>query len=162
MATSELHIPQRVAYSDMGPALASSTAQPVRVCFLMDELAVAGTESQLLALIRHLDRSRVSPYLCLLRGTNAASQALEPSDCPVIRLALGALARPRTISAAFRFLCFLRCERIQVLQVYFPDSTYFGIPLGWLGGVPNRVRTRNNVGHWLTPTHRFLGRLLTV
>ena len=32
---------------------------PVRVCFLIDELANAGTETQLLALIRHLDRSRI-------------------------------------------------------------------------------------------------------
>ena len=37
--------------------------EPVRVCFLIDELAAAGTEMQLLALIRHLDRRRVAPFL---------------------------------------------------------------------------------------------------
>src|SRR5262249_41947690 len=38
------------------PADSAPAARPVRVCFLIDELAVAGTETQLLALIRHVDR----------------------------------------------------------------------------------------------------------
>ena len=37
-------------------ALSVPEPRPVRVCFLIDELAMAGTETQLLALIRHLDR----------------------------------------------------------------------------------------------------------
>ena len=135
-------------------------AHPVRVCFLIDELAAAGTETQLLALIRHLDRRRVRPYLCLLRGDNPVSQALEPDDCPILRLGVGSLCRPATLARAWRFVCFLRRERIDVLQVYFPDSSYFGMPAAWLAGVKHRVRTRNNLGHWLTPLHRRLGRAL--
>jgi glycosyltransferase involved in cell wall biosynthesis len=133
---------------------------PVRVCFLIDELAVAGTETQLLALIRHLDRHRVTPHLCLLRGDSAVSRALEPADCPVWRLGVGALARPRVLASMVRFVRQLRRHRIEVLQAYFPDSSYFGIPAAWLAGVPHRVRTRNNIGHWLTPWHRRLGRVL--
>jgi L-malate glycosyltransferase len=135
-------------------------AEPVRVCFLIDELAAAGTETQLLALVPRLDRRRVRPYLCLLRGDSAASRALEPEDCPVRRLGVGSLLRPRTLLRLGRFAAWLRRERIDVLQVYFPDSSYFGLPAAFLAGVPNRVRTRNNVGHWLTPLHRLLGRLL--
>src|SRR5579884_3444004 len=141
---------------------AEAAPRPVRVCFLIDELAPAGTEIQLLALIRHLDRRRVWPYLCLLRGDNAVSQALEPDDCPILRLDVGSLRHPRTLLRAWRFLRFLRRERIDVVQAYFADSSYFGIPAAWLAGVPHRIRTRNNVGHWLTPLHRRLGRLLNV
>jgi glycosyltransferase involved in cell wall biosynthesis len=133
---------------------------PVRVCFLIDELATAGTETQLLALIRRLDRRRVQPSLCLLRGESTASQALEPEDCPVLRLGVGSLRSPAMLARAWRLGRFLRRERIDVLQVYFPDSTYFGVPVGWLAGVPAIVRTRNNIGHWLTPLHRRFGRLL--
>jgi glycosyltransferase involved in cell wall biosynthesis len=136
--------------------------RPVRVCFVIDELAPAGTESQLAALIRHLDRRCVRPYLCLLRGDNPTSQALEPDDCPILRLGVGSLRHPRTLLQMGRFLRFLRRERIDVVQTYFADSTYFGIPVAWLAGVPHRLRTRNNVGHWLTPLHRRLGRLLNV
>jgi glycosyltransferase involved in cell wall biosynthesis len=134
--------------------------RPVRVCFLIDELAAAGTETQLLALVRRLDRCRVQPFLCLLRGDSAASRALEPADHPVLRLGVGSLRSPATLVRAWRLARFLRRERIDVLQVYFPDSTYFGVPVAWLAGVPAIVRTRNNIGHWLTPLHRRLGRLL--
>jgi glycosyltransferase involved in cell wall biosynthesis len=133
---------------------------PIRICFLIDDLALAGTETQLLALIHELDRSRFRPYLCLLRGGNAQSRGLEPSNCPVMRLGVGALARPSAIRAAFRFAQFLRREHIDVLQVYFPDSTFFGIPVAWLAGVPCRIRTRNNLGHSLTRLQSCLGRLL--
>lgn len=133
---------------------------PIRVCFLIDELATAGTETQLLALIRQLDRSRVLPYLVLLRGNSELSRALEPGDCPVLRLGVGSLRHPATVFRAWSFVQFLWRERIDVVQVYFPDSTYFGVPAAWIAGVRHRIRTRNNIGHWLTPLHRRLGRAL--
>jgi glycosyltransferase involved in cell wall biosynthesis len=136
------------------------SAVPVRVCFLIDELASAGTETQLLALVRHLDRQRVLPYLCLLRGDNPASRTLEPDSCPVWRLGVSSLHHPRTLVQAYRFGRFLRREHIDVVQTYFPDSSYFGLPVAQFAGVRHRLRTRNNLGHWLTPLHRLLGRLL--
>jgi glycosyltransferase involved in cell wall biosynthesis len=142
------------------PRLAGAAGRPARVCFLIDDLAAAGTESQLLALIRRLDRRRVEPTLCLLRGDGPASRALEPDDCPVWRLGVGALRSPATLARAWRFVRLLRRARIDVVQTYFPDSSYFGLPLAKLAGVPHRLRTRNNLGHWLTPRHRFLGWLL--
>jgi glycosyltransferase involved in cell wall biosynthesis len=56
----------------------------------------------------------------------------------------------------------LRRRRIDVVQTFFPDSCYFGLPAAWLARVPHRLRTRNNLGHWLTPLHRWLGRLFNV
>jgi glycosyltransferase involved in cell wall biosynthesis len=129
----------------------------LRICFLIDELAAAGTETQLLALLRALDRTRFRPYLVLLRGEGPASRALEPDDCPVMRLGVGSLRSPATVVRAVRFIRFLRRERIDVVQTYFPDSSYFGVSCAFLAGVRHRVRTRNNLGHWVTPAHRWLG-----
>jgi glycosyltransferase involved in cell wall biosynthesis len=134
-------------------------AGPVRVCFMIDRLAVAGTESQLVALIRRLDRARVQPFLCLLDGEDPRSRALEPEDCPVLRLGVRSLRRPRAAARALRLARFLRREHIDVLQVYFADSTYLGVLAGRLAGVPHVVRTRNNLGHWMQPVDRWLGRL---
>ncbi len=77
-----------------------------------------------------------------------------------MRLGVGALLRPYAALQAIRFIRFLRRERIDVVQTYFADSGYFGVPAAWLAGVPHRLRTRNNLGHWLTPLHRRLGRML--
>ena len=143
----------------MTPITDSRPRRPVRVCFMIDSLQPAGTETQLLALIRHLDRSRVRPALCLLDGEDELSRSLEPKDCPVLRLGVKGLSRPQTLAKAWRLARFLNRQRIDVLQAYFPDSTYFGVPVAWLARVPRIVCTRNNIGYWTTPWHRRLGRL---
>src|SRR5207249_3614427 len=103
---------------------------------------------------------RFAPHLYLLRGEGPGSRALEPDDCPVLRLGVGSLGSLATLMKLWRFVRWLRRERIDVVQAYFPDSSYFGMTAAWLAGVPQRLRTRNNVGHWLTPLHRRFGRLL--
>jgi glycosyltransferase involved in cell wall biosynthesis len=152
--THFLPLPPLRGSGDGGEAIA-----PVRVCFLIDNLSRAGSESQLLALIRSLDRSCVEPFLVLLDGENDLSRSLEPSDCPVLRLGIRSFRRWSAIRGAVRFTRFLRQKRIDVLQAYFIDSVYFGVPVAMLAGVRHRLRVRNNLGEWLTPKHRRLGRL---
>ena len=132
---------------------------PIRVCFLIDNLAAAGTESQLLMLIRGLDRDKVRPYLCLLDGTSEASLALEPDDCEILRLGVGSFKRPSTVGKLRRFVRFLRREKIDVLQTHFPDSTCFGVLAGKLARVPRIVRTRRSLGYAMTRADRWLGRV---
>src|SRR5579885_1419512 len=133
--------------------------RPVRVCFFIDRLSRAGTETQLLALIRELDRTRVEPSLVLLDGEDDLSRSLEPADCPVLRLGVKRLLGPGAVRAAGRLAGFWRRQRVEVLQVYFLDSAYFGVPLARWCGVPKVVRVRNNLGYWLTRKHRVLNRL---
>ncbi|NQT14976.1 MAG: glycosyltransferase, partial [Planctomycetes bacterium] len=145
----------RLASSNKKRAVPSGASRrPVRVCFMIDNLSgsttravVGGTETQLLSLIEGVDRTKIRPHLCLLDGTNEASRSLEPEGCPVLRLGLRSLARPRLAASAWRFVRFLRRERIDVLQVSFPDSTCFAVPLARLAGVRCIMQTRRNLGH---------------
>lgn len=134
--------------------------EPVRVCFMVDRLSRAGTETQLLALIRSLDRSRVEPTLVLLDGTDDLSQSLEPADCRVLRLGVKKLLGRGAIRAAGRLREFWRSERPDVLQAYFLDSAYFGVPLARWAGISRVLRVRNNLGYWLTPRHRLMNRII--
>jgi glycosyltransferase involved in cell wall biosynthesis len=147
----------------LAPRLAGPVPNPgatVRVCFMIDRLSRAGTETQLLALVRELDRSRVEPSLVLLDGEDDLSRALEPADCPVIRLGVRKLVSPKAVGAARRLRSFWREHRPDVLQTYFLDAAYFGAPLAKLCGIRNVLRVRNNLGYWLTSRHRLMGRLL--
>ncbi len=137
----------------------SRSDQPVSVCFVIDRLSRAGTETQLIALISHLDRRAVSPSLCVLNGGDSESRSLCPDDCPFLDLGLPKIASPNSLSAAARLASFWRRHRVEVVQTYFLDSTYFAAPLARLCGVPHVVRVRNNTGYWLTARHRMLGRL---
>lgn len=133
--------------------------EPIRVCFLIDRLSRAGTESQLLALIRAFDRSRVEPSLVLLDGDDGTSRGLEPEGCPVLRLGVRSFASRRAVCAAQTLARFLRHHHIDVLQAYFLDSVYFGAPVARVAGVRRIVRVRNNAGYWLTRKHRLLGKI---
>ncbi|MGQ9576949.1 MAG: glycosyltransferase [Thermoguttaceae bacterium] len=133
--------------------------RPVRVCFLIDRLGVGGTESQLLALIRGLHRAVVRPYLCLLDGEDPVSRSLEPGSCPVLRLGVRSLRSPWAFRQAWRFARFLRRERIEVVQTHFPDSSCFGALVARLAGVRLVIGTQRDLGFWMRPTERWLGRL---
>lgn len=139
---------------------------PIRVCFLIDRLGFGGTELQLLALLRALDRSLVAPHLCLLDGSDPRSRSLEPPDCPVLRLRVSRLSQPWAPLRLARFVRFLRRLRAQVLQLYFPDSTCFGLLAGRLARVPCIIRTRNNAhrseSRLQRGAERILGRFATL
>ena len=134
----------------------------IRVCFLIDRVGRGGTEMQVLALLHHLDRSRFQPYLALLDGEDQYSQSIDLSkvDYPVFRLGVRKLLSLETMLQARRFASLLRAERMNILQVYMLDSTYFGVLAGRMAGVGAIVRTRNNTNHWMTPAHRRLGHVL--
>src|SRR5262245_60100399 len=125
----------------------TTSTEPVRVCFMIDRLSRAGTESQLLALIRELDRARVQPSLVLLDGEDDLSRALEPDDCPVLRLGVRRIVSLHAARAARRLQSFWREQKPDVLQVYFLDAAYFGAPVAKLSGVKKVVRVRNNLGY---------------
>ena len=144
-----LHAPTRGTATD-----------PVRVCFMIDRLSRAGTETQLLALVRELDRARVRPTLVLLDGEDDLSRTLEPAHCPVIRLGVRKLFSGRAVTAANRLRAFWREHRPDVLQTYFLDAAYLGAPLAKMCGIRTVLRVRNNLGYWLTRKHRVMNRML--
>jgi len=134
--------------------------RPIRVSFMIDDLSRAGTESQLLALIRTLDRDKVEPTLVLLNGEGEASRSLEPDNCPVLRLGVKRMIGLKGWNAARRLRKFWREHRPDVAQIYFLDSAYLGVPVAKWAGVRKVVRVRNNLGYWQTRKHRTLSRFL--
>ncbi len=133
---------------------------PIRVAYCIDNLSRAGTESQLLALLANLDRTRVEPSLILLDGMRAESRELEPRHCEVVRLGVTRLLSRRAIGAARRLRAHWRARPPEVLQSYFLDASYFSLPLAAAARVPVRLRVRNNLGYWLTRKHRLMNRLV--
>lgn len=141
----------------------SSMSAAIRVCFVIDRLSRAGTESQLLLLLKQLDRERIEPYLCLLDGHDETSLSLLPPDCPTLRLGVRRLASLHAAKQAWKFWRFLRRQRIDIVQTYFPDSTRFAAPIAKAAGVRAVFGSRRNIGHWMTKRDariaRFYNRL---
>lgn len=138
------------------PGATAAARRPVRVCLMIEQLALGGTQLWCLRLLQGLDRSRVEPLLCLLDGEDEFSRSLEPADCPVLRLGVQSLRRPWAFRQALRLAGFLRRHRVDVLQVHHADPTFFGLPAARLARTPRVVHTWYDLGHGLSPTYRRL------
>ncbi len=142
------------------PRAIRTAFEPIRISFVIDDLSRAGTETQLLALIRNLDRGEFEPSLILLNGDGVESRKLEPSDCPILRLGIRKLISPSALMAAAKLRSFWKTHRPSIAQVYFHDSAYFAVPLAKLVGVKHILRVRNNLGYNLTRRDRWMNRLI--
>jgi len=100
-------------------------------------------------LIDHLDRSCFEPFLVLTKGNEATSGAMVPSNCPVFYYDLKRVFSIKGIKKAFEFRRFLKENRIDIIQAYFPDSTFFASIVGKRSGVPVVFGARRNIGHWM-------------
>lgn len=126
----------------------SPTDKKIRIAFLIDRIdyQLGGTETQLLLLLRHLDRTRFEPFLCCLQNSPwlDANRAL----CPTHVVNLDSFFSPRGALNLWRFARWLRRNRIDVLQSHFRDSNIVATLAGRLAGVRCLVATRRNQGYW--------------
>lgn len=137
--------------------------RPLRVALVIDRLRAAGTERQVVQLIEHLDRRLVEPALCLLDGTDELSRLLEPHNVPILRLGVTRLRSGKAFSAAVTFRRWLSQQRIDLVQTYFPDSTFFAALVAGLTRHGRVIATRRNLGYWMQSSDlrraRWIGRL---
>lgn len=122
---------------------------PIRICFIIDSLSLGGTESQLLMLLRHLDRMKVEPFLVLLDGSDEESIAMKPDNCLVRQLGIKKIRSISALQKARDFRFFLKKKRIDIIQAYFPASTFFAALNGKICRVPLFFGARRNIGHWM-------------
>lgn len=120
----------------------------IKIAFIIDtiESPTAGTEKQLLLLIRHLDRSRFQPYLCVLRSSEWLEN--EFNACKLINIGVQSFCMTVSYLNIIRFSSFLRNNQIHILQTHFRDSNISGVMAGKLGSVKAIVSTRRNQGYW--------------
>lgn len=120
----------------------------IKIAFVIDSITspTAGTEKQLLFLLRHLDRNDFEPYLCCLQS----SQWLENDFdiCPLYIVKVKSFKNPVSFFRLWRFAKFLQREKVDVVQTHFRDANIAGIISGKLAGVKKIISTRRNIGYW--------------
>src|SRR3990170_4000411 len=94
----------------------------IRAAFVMDYFGspAGGTESQLIALARGLDRRRFEPRIYLLRPPDKLSAALP--EVRVATLGIGSLARLGSVARLVQFARNLRADHVQLAHLYFNDT----------------------------------------
>ena len=123
----------------------------LRVAFFIDAIrAGAGTENQVLDLLRRLDPLRFETYLFTLREPVPESVARSiPSRCEC--LGLGRLLSLGALKTFWKLVRTLRRERIDIAMLYFADSQLFVPPAAFLSRRTVCVVNRRDMGYWYTP-----------
>jgi len=135
--------------------------RPIRICFVIDYIwGRGGSENQLVMLINHLDRNRFEPFLVLTKSTQEMSGEFVPQSCPVYYYTLKQIYSLAGLKKALEFRRFLKENKIDLIQAYFPDSTFFASIVGKLSGVPVVFGARRNIGHWMRPWDRRKAKFL--
>ena len=137
----------------------------LRVCFVFDFWRRrAGAELQLALLLRHIDRSRIEPFVLTLHGDNEAIPELP--DCPVYALKMGRLQSFSTFAKARKLRRFFKQNQIDIVQALVIDNPLlvFVAAVGKWSRVKKVFGFRVDIGFWMTPkqaragkfAHRFL------
>ena len=91
------------------------------ILYLIDRLAVGGTEGQLGLLLKGLDRERFQPHLGTIRP---GGQKIDlPDDVPLLPLEFRSFYSPSTFFCLRQLGTYIRCHRIRIVQTFFQDPT---------------------------------------
>lgn len=120
----------------------------IKIAFVIDtiESPTAGTEKQLLMLIKHLDRSRFQPYLCVLRVSEWLRQNF--TECELVDVGVPSFAKPSSYLNVLKFAGVLKKQKIDIVQTHFVEGNKVGVLSAKLAGVLTIVSTRRNQGYW--------------
>ncbi len=112
----------------------TSHIQPPGVLFLINTWVVGGTETQVLNLLRYLDRSRFTPYVCSLYADAKLGSAMASVGVPTISLGIRRMRYPDSILRLARLARFCRAKGVRVIQGVRTDQV--ALAVGRMAGVP--------------------------
>jgi glycosyltransferase involved in cell wall biosynthesis len=125
---------------------------------LVPKLEVGGAEIQVVDLLKHLDKSRVSVSLCCL---TFGSARMEREACRYVDSLFILEFRWRGFPLAFsRLVRYFRHGRFEVVHCHMPPADSIGRLGGWIAGVPVRVTTEHGRNLWKSWAYLLFERIL--
>ena len=133
-------------------------SERVRLKAFVTVFDVGGTERQVVALAKGLDRSRFDLSLACFKRSGPFLPEIESLGIPVTTYPINNLHGLRALKEQLRFSRDLRRERIQILHTFNFYPNVFAIPAGRLAGVPVLIATLRDMGDLWTPMQRTVQR----
>ncbi|MFH0779066.1 MAG: glycosyltransferase family 4 protein, partial [Candidatus Eisenbacteria bacterium] len=127
----------------------------IRILFVIDHIyhIGGGTEGQLSCLINGLDRDEFDVHLAALRYSSWIDT--DCFKCPKLILGIGSLKKPDTWRKVRHLSAFIRNQRFDIVQTYFPDSNLVGVIAARWGRAGRVVSAQRNLGYDLNRTRLF-------
>jgi glycosyltransferase involved in cell wall biosynthesis len=126
----------------------------IRVLAFVTVFEVGGTERQLVALTKGLDRSRFDIRVACFRPSGPFLAEIEAQGISVVSYPIRNLHGLNTIREQFRLARDLRRDRTEILHAFNFYPNMFAIPAARLAGVPVIIATLRDMGDLWTPMQR--------
>ncbi|SNC68267.1 Glycosyltransferase involved in cell wall bisynthesis [Marinobacter sp. es.048] len=128
---------------------------PQPILFVIDHFRNpnAGTEGQMLNLIKGLDRARFEPILLVFRDSEYLRKYGFPCDYHV--LGHTRLFAPVTWAALWKLAWKFRASEIRLAHVFFNDPSVICPPIFRLNGIKTII-SRRDMGYWYTLAYRVM------
>lgn len=112
------------------------------ILYLINTWVVGGTETQLLHLLRRIDRTRFRPQVCALYADSNLAAAMAPLDIPNFSLNIGRVRSPDTLPRLQLLARYCREQSVAVLQGLRTDP--LAALVARLAGVPVVLGAQRN------------------
>ena len=132
----------------------------IRVLYLIDKLTAAGSQTNLVEIVRRLDRSRFEPKVITLTGGGELVAELQAIGVHLVQLGVRKAYGLSGLKALFFLIRFMKKERIDVVETHFLHADLLGTVAAKLAGVKRIVTTRRDEGFWRSKRQLSLNRFL--
>lgn len=126
-------------------------ARPIRVAFVIGSLNLGGTETQLVELMRHIDRKLFEPVLFCLNEGGALEPDVKAMGVPYHIIGYGGIGggfrkNVQALGTLFKFYILLWRYRPVIVHAFLYWANIIGAVLGRLALVPIIITSRRSMG----------------
>lgn len=133
----------------------------IKLTYIIDVLRtnLAGTENQLIKLIKGVDRRRFDVELVCFRDDPWFEANKAALGCPARVFRISNFKSPATYLNILRLAAYLRSSKADVVHTFFPVGNIVGVMAARLAGVRVIISSRRDYGEWMSPRYLFVTRL---
>ena len=130
----------------------------IKILYLIDKLVPAGTQINLLEIVKHLDRNRFEPHVIALTEGGELEEEFEAIGIEPIVLNMKKLYGLSGFKAFSFLVRYLKKEQIDLIQTYFLQADILGSLAGKYTRVRRIIATRRDEGFWRSKRQLALNR----
>lgn len=132
----------------------------IKILYLIDKLIPAGTQNNLLEILKGLDREKFNPILVIFSSGGEMIKDFQAAGICVIEMPVGKAYGFSGIKVLGRLIQLMKKERVDIVQTHFLQADLLGGIAAKIAGVKKVITTRRDEGFWRSSKQLFLNRLL--
>jgi len=132
----------------------------INILFLIDKLAPAGTQINLLQIVKHLDRNKFNPkVIALMEGGELLDEFKSTGIDPIV-LKVKRVYGLSGFRAFFFLIRYMKREEIDIVQTHFLHADILGTFAAKIAGVSKIITARRDEGFWRKKRQLFMNHFL--